>query len=165
MRAREYLRNRTSGISIGVHIRRGDFLQKHTAVKGYIPSQWDFIRKAIKHVKIRILRPNETSTVFLVGDAPDWTESGMKNLSESEMKNLSESYFVSRNSPEFDFTLLTMMDVVVISCSSSSFAWWAAYLNDRARTVLYNRDFAIKDSSLFKEVNSSDFFHPTWQAL
>ncbi len=108
MRTLEYLRNRTSGISVGVHIRRGDFLKKNNWVHGYIPSQWDFIRKAIKHVRIRILKPNETSTVFLVGDAPDWTESGMKNLSESEMKDLSESYFVSRNSPEVDFTLLTI---------------------------------------------------------
>jgi hypothetical protein len=102
--------------SVGVHVRRGDYL-KTPAYQFHGLCEIDYFRRAIEIMRERQAAP----TFFVFSDDPDWC---------SEHFNESDVIVASGTStPNADLDLLTSCKHHILS--NSSFSWWGAYLAHR----------------------------------
>jgi len=115
-----YLDQIDNSISVGVHIRRGDYLQaKYNGLYEGICTP-EYYQEAIEFMKIE----NSSCHFFLFSNDPDWVREQYKG---------SEYTVVDCNDEEtgyFDMLLLSKCKHQIIA--NSSFSWWAAWLNTNA---------------------------------
>jgi hypothetical protein len=106
---------RSSG-SVGLHVRRGDFVSLDSAAEMHGLCSIDYYRRAIALVRNRV--PHCHYLVF--SDDPQWAR--------AELPLDSPTVFVTRNAetPELDLTLMSACKHHIIA--NSSFSWWAAWL-------------------------------------
>lgn len=115
--------------TIGVHIRRGDFLTYDGPVKLYLRDFEDYLRGAIDYFANRI----SPSTFVIVSDDRIWSEAFFRKL--GVMFQLSPDGGDARIATMRDFYLLSECDHQIMS--NSTFSWWAAWLGHRqGRQVL-----------------------------
>lgn len=98
--------------SVGVHIRRGDFVKLGWS-KGteYYNKGMDFLRKNLD-------KPH----FYIVTDDVDWAQNQYKNVDDATIINV---HTTNKDIDEF-FLLSTCRHQII---SESTFGWWAAYLN------------------------------------
>ena len=98
--------------SVGVHIRRGDFVKLGWS-KGteYYNKGMDFLRKYLD-------KPH----FYIVTDDVDWAQNQYKNVDDATIINVQTT---NKDIDEF-FLLSTCRHQII---SESTFGWWAAYLN------------------------------------
>lgn len=111
----------TAEPSIGIHIRRGDYVtnSKATAAHGLLPATYYI--SAVE--ELRATCPE--ARVFVFSDDPTWVETNiLQALGNAE----SITHNFGANSYR-DMQLMTQCDALVIA--NSSFSWWAGWLNDR----------------------------------
>ncbi len=144
-------------INIGIHVRRTDFVSLENY--GYCPSNEHFIKRAVHYVNSRIMLGN-TPVFYVVGDDLAWMKKNLMNISEHVIivDKPIRSNFV-------DFAILKNMDVVILSAGASTYGWMAAYLNTKAKFVVYNYHRDKYQSSLSKQTVLADYFYPTWIPL
>lgn len=107
----------TSGESISVHIRRGDYISnaKFNQVHGVLPTT--YYESAIKLASEGFSNPN----FYIFSDDPTWAE---KNLNlRGESTHVSKLNF----SPAEEMFLMGLAKRNIIA--NSSFSWWGAWLN------------------------------------
>lgn len=107
-----------SGISVSLHIRRGDYVEKKRYKDSYAECSLDYYMRAIKYFEKRF----PDFTVFVFSDDMDWVK---KNL-----KLPCKCVYVSHNKGEKSYEDLRLMS----SCThniiaNSTFSWWGAWLN------------------------------------
>jgi len=105
-----------SNNSVGLHVRRGDFVSLDHAAQTHGLCSIDYYRRAIDLVRKRCAECH-----FLVfSDDPDWAR--------SELPLDSSAVFVAGNevNPEQDLALMSACKHHIIA--NSSFSWWAGWL-------------------------------------
>jgi glycosyl transferase family 11 len=105
-----------SGSSVGLHVRRGDFVSLNNTAQMHGVCSIDYYRRAISFVRKRC--PECHFLVF--SDDPDWAR--------AELPLDSSAVFVTGNAarPEQDLALMSACKHHIIA--NSSFSWWAGWL-------------------------------------
>lgn len=110
-----------SGNSIGIHVRRGDYLQYQDRFPVLPPSYYD--------AAIREFRGG--SKFYIFSDDPAWCHDQWQD---------GKYKIIEDNTPVEDLYLLSLCKNIVIA--NSSFSWWAAWLNDsRGKRVIAPYDW------------------------
>lgn len=138
---------------IGVHVRRGDFLQPRRRKHGYTTPTMTYFRSAIDYFRKRHSRIH----LVLASDDLAWTK---ENFVKFQTSNVSVT-FSENNTGPVDLAILTCCHSLVLS--SGTFGWWAAWLANV--TTVYLKDWPKPGSPLESHLSREDFFPPQWIAL
>ncbi|XP_033726804.1 galactoside 2-alpha-L-fucosyltransferase 1-like [Pecten maximus] len=136
---------------VGVHVRRGDYLDKEKQHYGYRVADTDYF-----HRTMSFFRSKYENVLFMIFTNPvdedmTWCKSNL---------NGNDVVYMFGNSRGVDLCILTLCDHVITSVGT--FGWWAAFLNNGTKT--YFRDF-VKSGSDFEQCfkdNGYDYFYPGW---
>lgn len=129
--------------SIGVHIRRGDYL-KHTSMYGNICNE-EYYSRAIEYVLEHIDNP----CFFAFSDDVDWSTnffSKYKNVELVDINGQEKSFY--------DLYLMSLCKHNIIA--NSSFSWWASWLNKNPNK------FAIAPGKWLNNFNATDIECSYW---
>ncbi|MDQ2778286.1 MAG: alpha-1,2-fucosyltransferase [Pseudomonadota bacterium] len=121
-----------AGVSVGVHVRRGDYVANPKNRAIYAECSIAYYRAAI-----RLLRASHPEAAFYVfSDDPVWVRDTMHDAAE-------RIEFVDHNQgPESYNDLRLMSRCAHLVMANSSFSWWAAWLGERpGRTVVAPRQW------------------------
>lgn len=137
----------SSNDSIGIHIRRGDYLKAvNQKVHGILPTSYYI--KATELIKTRINNPQ----YFVFSDDPDWCRNNLSFLGKDYHLNVGDY-------PAWtDMFLMSQCKHQIIA--NSSFSWWAAWLNR------YNKKIIVTPKQWFlgqlKENDAEALIPPEW---
>lgn len=138
---------KNKGLKIGIHIRRGDFLNLHKA--GFRVADVNYTMMARDYY--RKLFPGKQLCFIVVSDDMKFCK---KNI-------LGDNVFYSNlTTPAEDLALLSMCDHSIIS--TGTFGWFGAWL--AGGRVTYFSDFP-KRTSKGCPTNGDDFIIPSWVGL
>lgn len=133
--------------TVGMHIRRGDYL--------YIPEfqglcDLDYYKRAVKEIQV----VNDKKTFLIFSNDIDWCK---ENISPLVGEN--DIIFVTENkgiNSCWDMYLMSQCDNLVIA--NSSFSWWGAFLNKKAKKIIAPIKWKNTDQDI-------DLFDPDWIRL
>ena len=132
---------------VGIHVRRGDTVQRGAYQLGYIFPSISFFKHAIQYFV-----QNETNVHFVVcSDDIQWCERHISKLHPN-------IHFSKGHSAEEDLAILSMCHHVIMT--TGTFGWWAGWLAN-GKTIYY-KHWPAKRSKLFRRVNVSDYYMPDW---
>lgn len=125
----DYIKNIAATIiesnSIGVHVRRGDYVSNQQAKSIYASLSIDYYKKAIDYCTKKV----KEARFFIFSDDPEYVEiifSGIKNLTI-----VKHSASVSNSA---DMRLMSLCKHNIIA--NSSYSWWGAWLNDNTDKIV-----------------------------
>lgn len=134
----------TSGESVAVHVRRGDYVSSYQNWHGlcsveYYQKAFSLIKKEHPHV-----------VVFVFSDDIEWAKVHL--TFDSSVIFVSQPHF----SPAEELFLMSLCKHHIIA--NSTFSWWAAWLNknDKKIVVTPRRWLAVSD------INTDDLLPPDW---
>lgn len=133
--------------SVGLHIRRGDYIS-NPIVKNEIGScSLSYYQGAVNKMKKRIEKP----FFFVLSDDIKWARTNL-NLGSNSLFIVDETMGMDSKDQAFiDFQLMSYCQHQIIS--NSSFSWWAAWLNKNPEKIIiapkpwFNRK--RKDDSIY----------------
>lgn len=136
--------------SVGVHVRRGDYVTEERTAAYHGTCDPDYYRAAAERVREVAERPH----FFVFSDDPDWVRRHLAFLSPSTIIGQGD-----RARPHEDMRLLSRCRHAIIA--NSSFGWWGAWLTDHPgkRVVAPARWF--QDPS----IDTSDLIPARWMRL
>jgi len=135
--------------SVSVHIRRGDFTTPgNLLIHGVIPVE--FYQKAIAEVSSKTSAPH----LYVFSDDIAWVKENLK----TEFPITFVSNEISKSAIE-DFYLMTLCKHNIIA--NSTFAWWAAYLNNNPGKMV----FAPEKWLNVAPYNYRDVYPLSWRIL
>lgn len=120
----DMIRKIRSSESVGVHVRRGDYLQT-SFFKGIC--ELDYYKKAITE----LLKDKKKHTFFVFSNDIEWCKENLLGLMQGY-----ECVFVTENKGKnscWDMFLMTYCKDLIIA--NSSFSWWGAFLNKDVKRV------------------------------
>ena len=126
---KQYIENMESSNSVGIHIRRGDYLLSDN-FRGIC--EVDYYKRAID----KILQDGEKHVFYLFSNDQKWCEEYILPL----LGNY-EIIFVTGNIGRdscWDMFLMTHCKDLIIA--NSSFSWWGAFLNKRGGRVGHSKE-------------------------
>lgn len=134
---RKVLNMINSGVSISLHIRRGDYVKKKRYQELYAECSTNYYLKAVQYFEKKY--PN--FTVFVFSDDIEWVR---KNL-----RLPCKCVYVSHNKGKDSFEDLRLMS----SCThniiaNSTFSWWGAWLNNNPEKIVIAPKKWFKDDSI-----------------
>lgn len=139
---RELLNTIKDTNSIGVHVRRGDYISN----KRLVLCSADYYKKCINKITDLIANPH----FFIFSDEPEWVK-----------KNINPDFpvtVIDHNGPKMDyedFRLLSGCRHFIIA--NSTFSWWAAWLGD------YPEKLVFAPGKWFKiNKNTKDLYPDSW---
>ena len=134
-------------VTIGIHVRRGDFLWGMHQTMGYTIASMEYITRAMNFYRYKTGR---TLFVVVSGDMK-WCKD-----------NINGSDVIYSHSTEaiMDLAFLSLCDHIIIT--GGSFGWWAGWLS--GGTVVYLKDFPRPGSVLEKLTYNSkkEYYPPHW---
>lgn len=111
--------------SVGLHVRRGDYVSNVNALAVHGVCSLDYYRRAIRYVSERLENP----CFFVFSDDMDWV---VENL-----KIDSPCYYVGFNRAENSYVDMQLMSLCRHNViANSSFSWWAAWLNRNPEKIV-----------------------------
>lgn len=130
--------------SIGMHIRRGDYMNpEHYSVFGCVCTL-DYYKKAINYIKSKVSNP----VFFVFSNDLEWVKDNIEGV---------ELFFVDCNNNKdswMDMCLMSYCNHNIIS--NSTFSWWGAWLNNNDdKIVLCPHEF-------IHNVRTKDFYPQSW---
>ncbi|XP_071144333.1 galactoside alpha-(1,2)-fucosyltransferase 1-like [Mytilus edulis] len=136
---------------VGIHIRRGDYLDKGKIKYGYRTASADYINKSMNY-----FRDKFKHVLFLAYTAHNWKDMLWR---ETHVVG-SDVVLMHMNSPEVDMCVLSKCNHSIITVGS--FGWWAAWLANG--TTIYYKDMAKNNSEYRKDFSAdmTDYFYPGW---
>ena len=145
--------------TVGIHIRRGDFLRQSGG--GFTIADATYLHNAVKYYIQLNRRSEETrrkSLIFVVcSDDPGWAKATIGKIAVKVHTDV-RFVFSDGASPGFDMCLLSRCQSLIIS--TGSFGWWAAWLANRT-TVYYFR-FPKIGSELSIGFKRDDYYPQDW---
>jgi hypothetical protein len=123
----------TNSNSVGVHIRRGDYIKSPL----HNVCSISYFRKAIRYLQDRLDSPS----FFIFSNDMEWCLNNI-GISECRYVNSKPSPFASL----VDFHLMRLCQHNVIS--NSTFSWWAAWLNDNQKKLIVTPSRWYSDEEL-----------------
>jgi len=150
---------------VGLHIRRGDFLDRHWVQYGLTVVDRRFVNHAVDYFTSKFARVQ----LVVASDDPSWIGNVLREkYAPASSRSTSGFTLITSSSvavtlsrgqpPAVDLALLAICDATIVS--TGSFGWWAAWLANRT-TVYYDRWSRV--GSLFsREFNHHRYFPPRW---
>jgi Glycosyl transferase family 11 len=136
--------------SVGLHIRRGDYLSNSANLEFHGLCGLDYFEQAIRQIGDRVNQPY----FFIFSDEPEWAR-----------ENLKLSYpttIVDHNCGDHDYQDLRLMSQCQHQViANSSFSWWAAWLNENPDKVV------IAPSRWFNNaaIDTKDLIPSSWTRI
>ena len=142
----ENIKNKSQSIvTVGIHIRRGDFQWRPHQEMGYTIASTDYISKAMNFYRYKVRH----ALFIVVSDDMDWCRT---NINGSDVRYSNSTEAIT------DLAVLSLCDHVIIT--GGTFGWWAGWLS--GGTVVYLKDFPRPGSVLEKlTYNSQNDYYPT----
>jgi Glycosyl transferase family 11 len=144
----EHIKNSNS---VGLHVRRGDYLSNKNAAKVHGICSLEYYKMAIAHLVNQI---GELGEVFVFTDDPGWVKSSF---------DIGMSYILIHHNPtdsaHFDLWLMGACKHFITA--NSSLSWWGAWLGDKAQRVT----IAPKQWFIAPSINTQDLIPPHWICL
>jgi len=126
--------------SVGVHFRRGDYLNDPKTVACHGNLKLDYFQKCIKIITEKLHKPH----FFLFSDDPDWM-----------FRNIRLDYpstYVTHNDATTSYEDLRLMSLCKHNIiSNSTFSWWGAWLNINPEKIV------LCPKRWFKKLNINTF--------
>lgn len=142
-----YIAAMESTNSVGIHIRRGDYLQS-AAFCGIC--DLGYYRQAISE----IIKDGEKYTFYIFSNDMAWCEANIKPLvGDNEIVMVTEN---TGNDSCWDMFLMSHCKNLIIA--NSSFSWWGAFLNKRGGKVIAPQKWANREAEF-------DIWAPEWVRL
>ncbi|CAL1534418.1 unnamed protein product [Lymnaea stagnalis] len=135
---------------VGVHVRRGDYLNDNNVKLGYGVPQASYFHNAFK--TIRELFRDKNVTFLIASDDLTWSK---ENLKDPDVR------VVTEESPLVHFAVLANCDHVVLS--GGTYGWWAAWLSPGVK--IYYSKFVVNGSWLEDGFTREDYYPPDWIGL
>ena len=137
-------------VFVGVHIRRGDFMDSYNVDKGYVVAPSGYIRKSMDYFNGKY-----KNVIFIVcSDDQKWSRANV-----GSRKNL--VVFSPYGSAAMDMCLLSKCNHTVMTVGT--FGWWGAWL--AGGETIYYKDFPQRGSQISNGFVPSDYFYPEWYPL
>jgi hypothetical protein len=134
--------------SLGIHVRRGDYVTSETTnlMHGTLgPAYYD---QAASYVSAH----RDIQRIFVFSDDPDWAEAHLEF-------QLPTTYVRTKGRAADDLHLLQLCTHQVIA--NSSFSWWAAWLNDNPEKLVVAPKQWFRDPA----IDTTDLTPRTWHRL
>ena len=142
---------------VGIHVRRGDIVEKPSAVAfGYTTPGTSYFKRAMQY-----MADMYTRVQFLVfTDDSKWAiEHITPNLVEKKDTLIRVNVTICKgNSAGQDLAILSLCDHTIMS--TGTYGWWGAWL--AKGTTIYYSNWPRNGSALYKMSERSDFFPPSW---
>lgn len=135
-------------IQVGVHIRRGDYLNSYHVHLGFTVADKKYLKNSFSYFTSR----HEHVQFVMLGNDRNWTMFNLPSL------NKSSSVIFSNNTHDVDLAILSKCDAVIFS--TGTFGWWGAWLANK--TTIYYADWPRKYSHYYNMFNRKDYFPPHW---
>ena len=137
--------------SIGIHIRRGDLVTSSLYSNTIGTLGMEYYRNSVRFMKENVKDPR----AYIFSDDPEWCK---KNIDfDIPFEIIGPEYAGIRASGHL--TLLAACKHQIIS--NSTFAWWAAWLNEHPDKIVIGPSAWFKDKSLV----NTEIFPKSWIAL
>ena len=138
-------------LSIGVHIRRGDYISKYANIYAHL--SLDYYYKGINHIKKKLNKENVS--VFVFSDEIEWCKQNFKSTDDV--------FFIDdkANKPDYeDLFLMSYCGHNIIA--NSSYSWWAAWINSNADKIIVapNNWYRVQEPQFNERI-----YPPTWTVL
>ncbi|XP_055998800.1 galactoside alpha-(1,2)-fucosyltransferase 2-like isoform X3 [Ostrea edulis] len=147
-------RDSSTGVVVGIHSRRGDYLSKPAMDYGYITPNETYYLNAMRYFREKF----PTKRIFFIAASNDidWLR---QKLNKEE-----NVFFLQENQPFMDMAILALCDHVIMS--SGTFGWWAGWMT-KGIVVYYKHIFVPKSyfSHAFRGGDISDFIYPGWVGM
>lgn len=167
---------RGSFVRVGLHIRRGDFLDRHWTEYGLTVADRGFVNHAVDYVTSKLSRIQ----LVVATDDPQWSgdvlrERFIRSASGPNSVVQSTSGFVSMTDRQSTAVVLSLNQsagvdlALLVGCSAvvvtaGSFGWWAAWLAN-VSTVVYHERWSRVGSRFSREFDHRRYFPPHWTPL
>ncbi len=115
---------------------------------GFLEPSVSFVKRALLAME---KSANTTFILLIASQDPNWCDRNLNNISD-HVHIMHQKRFV-------EFAVLTRVDYLILAAGSSTFGWWAAYLNERKKQTIMNKQFARNGSSLLTELNPPDYYY------
>jgi len=153
VKAQELIKQIEDTNSVGVHIRRGDYVTDpdvHKCIEGILTDA--YYRNATDYMLSRLDAPH----FFVFSNDMPWVIENFKVPARIT--------YVDINPPHRGFEDLWMMSRCKhnIIAGGSTFSWWAAYLNQNPEKIVV-RTAKISNESLYD--HPDDYFPPGWEIV
>jgi hypothetical protein len=114
-----------SSHSISIHIRRGDYVDNKNAAKVHPLCSLDYYRQAIARCRLDI---DGEHKYFIFSDDINWCRENIRVGSNVE-------YVLNEDCSPLNYIfLMSLCEINIIA--NSSFSWWGAYLNRKAKKII-----------------------------
>lgn len=128
--------------SVGIHIRRGDYLQgENRKLYGDICTI-SYYKQSIEYIKKLVSKPR----FFIFSNDAEWVQNNL---------DISSAVYVNDNTGSdswMDMFLMSKCKNLIIA--NSTFSWWGAYLS--------NADYILCPTKFINDKNSGDIYPDTW---
>lgn len=136
---------------VGVHVRRGDFLDSVNVERGYTVADATFLAKAARYYEGKY-----RTVIFVVcSDDVEWTRRNFHPMVGMVV------YSEFKRAPFHDLCLLSRCNHSIITVGT--FGWWGAWLAD-GETVYY-KEYPRYGSELKEEFRMGDYYDRRWIAM
>lgn len=144
--------NASAFVRVGVHVRRGDFLNDWANKTGFTVADRDYLNQSMAYFLQRYRRVQ-----FIVASNDiDWCRSNIEPSSfNQELVNIT---FSVGHAAEQDLALLARCNHTVMT--TGTYSWWASWLANG--TTVYYKEFPRRGSTLWQRSRAADYFPPTW---
>ncbi|MGB4399643.1 MAG: alpha-1,2-fucosyltransferase [Daejeonella sp.] len=133
--------------SVGLHVRRGDFIENAVIHNHHGVCDIDYYRRAISHVNANIENP----TYYVFSDDIAWAK--------REFASLSSVKFIDHNKGSESFRDMQLMSYCKHNIiANSSFSWWGAWLNQNENKVVVAPEKWFKNL----EMSTTDLIPSRW---
>ncbi|MDD5570117.1 MAG: alpha-1,2-fucosyltransferase [Bacteroidales bacterium] len=144
----EHILNKIKALdSVGVHVRRGDYVNSHFGQSNYrnIHSE-GYYNKAFDLVSGKI----KDAVFFMFSDDIEWCK--------NEYKEVKDLIFIESHQPHEDLILMSSCKHQITA--NSSFSWWAAWLNNYPQKII-----VAPDKWFHNDWNTKDLMPASWTRI
>jgi len=137
-----YLNKIKRGLSLSIHVRRGDYISNIKAASVHGVCSIDYYKKAFSIISKKFPEIN----VFMFSDDLDWVESTYRSIipNMTIVENIGSSSFK-------DMYLMSNCHHHIIA--NSSFSWWGAWLNpSRDKSVIAPKNWFVSPDKNIKDL-------------
>ncbi|ELT96920.1 hypothetical protein CAPTEDRAFT_203292 [Capitella teleta] len=135
-------------ITVGIHVRRGDYLLKKLQLRGLSVAKVSYFYKAMD----LMLKKYPNAFFIVASNDMQWAKANLGSRA-----NMMSPF----TQPGDDLALLANCQHSIIS--SGTFSWWAGWLANG--TTIYYEDYPMKGSSLSEGLNRSEYYYKDWIPL
>lgn len=142
----------TNSNSVGIHIRRGDYIENLRTNKFHGLCTLDYYKSAIRLVLTKVVDP----VFFIFSDDLNWVKDNLNIPKSNEY-----IYGNTGNESYIDMQLMSLCKHNIIA--NSTFSWWAAWLNHNPNKIVIAPKQWYADS-VWNEIKK-DFIPAKWLKL